>query len=51
MRRLPVLAHARHIGVAMAGTKASEVEIWLNAMEKVAKEESGSRGAVNGLNP
>lgn len=46
LRRLPVLAHARHIGVSSVGGRASSVEVWLKALGKVVQEESTSRGAI-----
>lgn len=48
LRRLPVLAHARHIGVSAASLSsggASDVEVWLKAMELVVENEAESRGA------
>lgn len=45
LRRLPVLAHARHIGVsASANGVASEVEVWLQAMGLVVEQEAAVRG-------
>lgn len=47
LRRLPVLAHARHIGVSAMNVStpggASDVEVWLLAMEKVVNAEAASR--------
>ncbi|KIO30216.1 hypothetical protein M407DRAFT_69382 [Tulasnella calospora MUT 4182] len=44
LRRLPVLAHARHIGAsASLGSRASGIEVWLDAMVKVVEEESNER--------
>ncbi|KAG8930884.1 hypothetical protein FRC01_002134 [Tulasnella sp. 417] len=44
LRRLPVLAHARHIGAsASLGSRASGIEVWLDAMAKVVEEESKER--------
>jgi hypothetical protein len=46
LRRLPVLAHARHIGVSAASHgAASNVEVWLRAMELVVDQEATVRGA------
>lgn len=45
LRRLPVLAHARHIGTTSisTGSKASNVETWLSAMARIVTEESKGR--------
>lgn len=43
LRRLPVLAHARHIGMTPRHARASDVEVWLDAMNKVVAEESTGR--------
>lgn len=44
LRRLPVLAHARHIGAsASLGTRASSIDVWLDAMAKVVEGESNER--------
>lgn len=37
LRRLPVLAHARHIG--MGGSKRPKMQVWLDAMTKCVREE------------
>jgi hypothetical protein len=42
LRRLPVLAHARHISLSAmpdVGGKATRLETWIGAMEKVVDEE------------
>lgn len=45
LRRLPVLAHARHIGLSASdGGTASDVEVWLRAMELVVDQEVAARG-------
>lgn len=54
LRRLPVLAHARHIGMsASAGSSSSSssggkpsMETWLEAMEKCVVEEGEQLGKV-----
>ncbi|KDQ20630.1 hypothetical protein BOTBODRAFT_124328 [Botryobasidium botryosum FD-172 SS1] len=47
LRRLPVLAHARYIGASAAGVRgASDVEVWLHAMEKVVVETKRGRDAI-----
>ncbi|KAF8318232.1 hypothetical protein DL93DRAFT_2076248 [Clavulina sp. PMI_390] len=48
LRRLPVLAHARHIGVSSTAHAAvSDVEVWLKAMELVVDQEAAIRGALD----
>jgi hypothetical protein len=42
LRRLPVLAHARHISLSAlpdVGGKATKLEVWIRAMDKVVDEE------------
>lgn len=36
LRRLPVLAHARYIGMTLT---SPPIEVWLEAMSKAVKEE------------
>lgn len=44
LRRLPVLAHARHIGVSSSASGAvSDAEVWLRAMELVVEQEVTAR--------
>lgn len=45
LRRLPVLAHARHIGVSAVGggRAASDISVWLDAMGKVVADERTGR--------
>jgi hypothetical protein len=43
LRRLPVLAHARHMAITAANSKPSEVEVWLAAMERVVAEQNDGR--------
>lgn len=43
LRRLPVLAHARHIALSSLpdeGGRAAKLSTWIRAMEKVVKEEN-----------
>ena len=44
LRRLPVLAHARHIGISSGGSAQGagtgvRMKVWLRAMVKTVKEE------------
>ncbi|KAG9014973.1 hypothetical protein FRB94_007045 [Tulasnella sp. JGI-2019a] len=43
LRRLPVLAHARHIGASAIGGRASDIGVWLDAMTKVVADERNGR--------
>ncbi|KAG8865286.1 hypothetical protein FRB96_000176 [Tulasnella sp. 330] len=43
LRRLPVLAHARHIGASAMGGRASDISVWLDAMTKVVADERNGR--------
>ena len=46
LRRLPILAHARHIGLSPVLTSASatsDVETWLGAMKLVVQQEALTR--------
>ncbi|GAA5940440.1 hypothetical protein JCM1841_003051 [Sporobolomyces salmonicolor] len=47
LRRLPVLAHARHIGVTY-GTRRPRMEVWLDAMRKCVEEEGRELEKVEG---
>ncbi|CAE7120219.1 unnamed protein product [Rhizoctonia solani] len=49
LRRLPVLAYARHMGSAGLGRGPSDISVWLNAMERAIDEDSLGRGTVNQL--
>ncbi|GAA5858012.1 hypothetical protein JCM5353_008163 [Sporobolomyces roseus] len=54
LRRLPVLAHARHIGLhaqggkKKGGSRMPKMEIWLEAMEKCVEEEGNELDKVEG---
>jgi hypothetical protein len=50
LRRLPILAHARHIGVSSISHPAPDVEVWLKAMELVVLQEAKVRGAEGAAN-
>ncbi|KAF8759778.1 ATPase family various cellular activities (AAA) [Rhizoctonia solani] len=41
LRRLPVLAYARHMGSAGLGRGPSDIEVWLAAMERAIDEDRG----------
>ncbi|KAH7343398.1 thyroid receptor-interacting protein 13 [Rhizoctonia solani] len=47
LRRLPVLAYARHMGSASLGRGPSDIGVWLNAMERAIDEDSFGRGTVS----
>lgn len=44
LRRLPVLAHARYIGMSL---NSPPMEVWLEAMSKAVKEESDQMDLVD----
>ncbi|KAF8681215.1 ATPase family various cellular activities (AAA) [Rhizoctonia solani] len=46
LRRLPVLAYARHMGSAGLGRGPSDIEVWLAAMERAIDEDSRGRDTV-----
>lgn len=46
LRRLPVLAYARHMGSAGAGRPASDISVWLKAMERAIAEDSAGRQII-----
>ncbi|KAG8716232.1 hypothetical protein FRC11_006626 [Ceratobasidium sp. 423] len=46
LRRLPVLAYARHMGSAGLGRGPSDIGIWLTAMERAIDEDSFGRDTV-----
>ncbi|CAE6522599.1 unnamed protein product [Rhizoctonia solani] len=46
LRRLPVLAFARHMGSAGFGRGPSDIGVWLTAMERAIDEDSFGRGTV-----
>jgi len=57
LRRLPVLAHARHIGLhaqggggkkKKGGSRMPKMEVWLEAMEKCVEEEGNELDKVEG---
>ncbi|KAJ1309044.1 hypothetical protein OPQ81_004725 [Rhizoctonia solani] len=47
LRRLPVLAYARHMGNTGLGRGPSDIGVWLTAMERAIDEDSLGRGTVN----
>ncbi|CAE6411844.1 unnamed protein product [Rhizoctonia solani] len=49
LRRLPVLAYARHMGSAGLGRGPSDIEVWLAAMERAIDEDSRGRGTVKDI--
>ncbi|GAA6016077.1 hypothetical protein JCM8202_005403 [Rhodotorula sphaerocarpa] len=48
LRRLPVLAHARHIGSRLASIARPKLESWIVAMRKCVQEEGKEMDRVNG---
>ncbi|GAA5991775.1 hypothetical protein JCM10908_001136 [Rhodotorula pacifica] len=48
LRRLPVLAHARHIGISHNNSQAPKLETWIGAMRKCAAEDGREMEKVNG---
>ncbi|BGP42320.1 hypothetical protein JCM10449v2_006325 [Rhodotorula kratochvilovae] len=48
LRRLPVLAHARHIAVSYASSARPKLEVWLEAMRKTVEEEGREMDKVEG---
>ena len=47
LRRLPVLAHARYIGGLAGGVEnLSDVDAWLQIMEKVVAESKEGRDTI-----
>ncbi|TNY17990.1 thyroid receptor-interacting protein 13 [Rhodotorula diobovata] len=48
LRRLPVLAHARHIAVAYASSARPRLATWLEAMRKTVEEEGREMDKVEG---
>lgn len=48
LRRLPVLAHARHIAMSYDATARPKLETWIEAMRKCAAEDNVELEKVNG---
>ncbi|KPV73534.1 uncharacterized protein RHOBADRAFT_38097 [Rhodotorula graminis WP1] len=48
LRRLPVLAHARHIAVSFASSARPRLATWLEAMRKTVEEEGREMDRVEG---
>lgn len=48
LRRLPVLAHARHIGSHFAFGPKPKLEVWINAMRRCVEEEGKEMDRVSG---
>lgn len=48
LRRLPVLAHARHIGSRLASIARPKLESWIVAMRKCVQSEGKEMDRVNG---
>ncbi|TKA52078.1 hypothetical protein B0A53_04738 [Rhodotorula sp. CCFEE 5036] len=48
LRRLPVLAHARHIAMSYDATVRPKLETWIEAMRKCAAEDNVELEKVNG---
>ncbi|CAE6531253.1 unnamed protein product [Rhizoctonia solani] len=51
LRRLPVLAYARHMGSVGLGRGPSDIGVWLAAMERAIDEDSLGRGTVTQPGP
>jgi hypothetical protein len=49
LRRLPVLAHARHMSNAAPGTGPIKMRIWLEAMKKSVQEEGDQMDKIDGI--